>query len=150
MTRAHVLRSAVAALALTAGLVAVPRAHAGSTEPELAIARAVATVDAGTVTLEVRGNYDYGNVVRLGYPVTIVVTSGNTVARLALDGTVTVAIGGGTPAPVAGAPGVIAIAPDQLTAVLPPVLAGAGAASVQLEAAYGHDPLRSNRVGVTW
>lgn len=126
------------------------RAHAGSTEPALAISRAVASVQDGAVNLEVSGNYDYGNVVRLGYPFVIVVTTSNAVARLALDGSVTLATGGGAPAPVAGARGVVAITPDRLIAALPPSLTAAGAATVQLEASFDGKTLLSNTVGVQW
>ncbi len=123
---------------------------AGSTEPALAIATVTASTDDGVVTIVVTGNYDHQDVVRLGYPVTIVVTAGTTVARLGLDGSVTVAVGANPPAPVPGAPGVVAIAPERLTAVLPPALAAAGSASVRLEADYSGDVLRSNAVEVSW
>jgi hypothetical protein len=128
---------------------AVP-SSAGSTEPALAIANVTASTNDGAVTLAVVGNYDHQNVVRLGYPVTIVVTAGTTVARLGLDGSVTVAVGAGSPAPVPGAAGVVGIAPDRLTAVLPPALVAAHAASVRLEADYDGTLLRSNAAEVTW
>jgi len=140
-----------ATMLLAAVALAAPRASlAGSTEPALSIASVVASSNDGVATLEVRGNYDHQDVVRLGYPVTIVVTAGTTVARLGLDGTVTVAVGADPAAPVPGAPGVVGIAPDHLTAVLPPALAGAGAATVRLEAVFEGTLLRSNAVEVTW
>jgi hypothetical protein len=137
---------------LLAGLMlaAARRLDAGSTEPSLAIAAVTASINDGAVTLVVTGNYDHVNVVRLGYPVTIVVTQGTTVARLGLDGSVTVAVGANQPAAVPGAPGVVAIAPERLTAVLPPVLVPAGTATVRLEANYDHGLLRSNAAEVTW
>lgn len=140
------------ALLLFVALLVAPAAPsgAGSTEPSLAIASVSASSNEGAVTLVVIGNYDHQNVVRLGYPVTLVVTTGGTVARLGLDGSVTVAVGTDPPAPVPGAPGVIGIAPDRLTAVLPPALVPAGAATVRLEADYDATLLRSNAVEVTW
>ena len=146
------MRRALVTLALLAGLVLVPavRSHAGSTEPSLAIAAVTASLDDGAVTLVVTGNYDHVDVVRLGYPVTIVVTAGSTVARLGLDGSVTVALGANPPAPVPGALGVVAIAPERLTAVLPPALVPAGTATVRLEADYDGGLLRSNAAEVTW
>lgn len=132
------------------GLGTAASAVAGSTEPALAIATVTSSVNDGAVTLVVIGNYDHTNVVRLGYPVTIVVTAGTTVARLGLDGTVTVAVGAAPPAAVSGAPGVVGIAPDRLTAVVPAALAPAGAATVRLEADYGGNLLRSNAATVTW
>ena len=146
MARASVAILLLVGLALTAAA----RSEAGSTEPTLAIADVTASTDDGAVTLVVTGNYDHVDVVRLGYPVTIVVTAGSTVARLGLDGSVTVAVGADPPAPVPGAPGVVAIAPDHLTAVLPPALVPAGTATVRLEADYDGGLLRSNAAGVTW
>jgi hypothetical protein len=131
-------------------LTATPRSDAGSTEPSLAIATVTASTNDGAVTLVVTGNYDHMNVIRLGYPVTIVVTAGTVVARLGLDGSVTVAVDANPPAPVPGAPGVVAIAPDHLTAVLPPALVSAGVATVRLEADYDGGLLRSNAAEVTW
>ena len=143
----------VAFIAVLVGAMAVlaPQAsRAGSTEPALSIASVVASSNDGTVTVVVSGNYDHQDVVRLGYPLTIVVTAGTTVARLGVDGSVTVAVGIDPPASVPGAPGVVAIAPDRLTAVLPPALAAATAASVRLEAEFEGTLLRSNTVQVTW
>jgi hypothetical protein len=137
-------------LALLALVLRATAAVAGSTEPSLAIATVTSSVNDGAVTLVVIGNYDHVDVVRLGYPVTIVVTAGSTVARLGLDGSVTVAVGADPPAVVPGAPGVIAIAPDRLTAVVPPALTAAGQAIVRLEAAFDGGLLRSNAVEVTW
>ena len=88
-------------MALVVGLLLtspVP-SEAGSTEPSLAIAAVTASTNEGAVTLIIVGNYDHMNVVRLGYPVTIVVTAGTTVARLGLDGSVTVAVGANPPGP---------------------------------------------------
>lgn len=145
----NVQRLAPVVLAAILAVFAAGGAHAGSTEPALAIARVTAVVADGTVTLDVAANYDYGDVVRLGYPVTIVVTTTDAVARLALDGSVTLASGGGTPVSVPNAPGVVAIAPDHLTAVLPPALTAAGSAMVRLEATFGQQ-LRSNTVEAQW
>lgn len=144
------LRATIFALVVVAVLALPTAARAGSTEPALAITTATASTDDGTVTLIVVGNYDHQDVVRLGYPVTIVVTAGSTVARLGLDGTVTVAVGANPPAPVPGAPGVIGIAPDRLTAVLPAAVLPAGNASVRLEASFDGSVLRSNAAQVTW
>lgn len=141
------LSSVLVALSVVAG---APSSHAGSTEPALAIANVTASTNDGAVTLVVVGNYDHQNVVRLGYPVTIVVTAGSTVARLGLDGSVSVAVGAAPPAAVPGAPGVIGIAPDRLTAALPPALVSAHTASVRLEADYGRTLLRSNAAEVAW
>ena len=145
------MRRAAAVLALLACVLGwVARSGAGSTEPSLAVASVTASTNDGAVTLVVTANYDHQNVVRLGYPVTIVVTAGTTVARLGLDGSVTVAVGAAPPAPVPGAPGVIAIAPERLTAVVPPALVPAGSASVRLEADYDGELLRSNAAEVAW
>jgi hypothetical protein len=145
-----VIRS-LSTIALLATLVLVPvRARGGSTEPALAVAAVTSSTNDGTVTLVVTGNYDHQDVVRLGYPVTVVLTSGGTVARLGLDGSVTVAVGGGAPAPVPSAPGVVSIAPDRLTAVVPAALATAGGATVRLEADFAGTPLHSNAVEMTW
>jgi hypothetical protein len=146
----NVKRLARVVLAAILVAFATAVAHAGSTEPALAIARVTAVVEDGTVTLDVTANYDYGDVVRLGYPVTIVVTTADAVARLALDGSVTLASGGGAPTPVPAARGVVAIAPDHLTAVLSPTLTAAGTATVRLEATFDHSTLRSNSVEVQW
>ena len=143
-------RAAILAAVLVAALAVPTAARAGSTEPALAITTATASTDDDTVTLIVVGNYDHQDVVRLGYPVTIVVTAGSTVARLGLDGTVTVAVGASPPAPVPSAPGVIGIAPERLTAVLPAAIVPAGAASVRLEASFEGKVLRSNAAQVTW
>lgn len=147
MTRGLVV---LALLACVAVVMTTGASHAGSTEPSLALATVAASTNDGAVTLVLTANYDHQNVVRLGYPVTIVVTAGTTVARLGLDGSVTVAVGTDPPAPVPGAPGVIAIAPERLTAVLPPALVAAGSASVRLEADYDGEILRSNAVEVAW
>lgn len=139
-----------------AGLVAVAlvggasRAPAGSTEPELAIADVTASVDGGVVTLQVTGNFDRDDALRLGYPLAVVVVEGSSEARLFLDGRVTVASGGGPAASVPGAPGVVAIAQTRISAVLPSGFAAAGAADVRLEASFDGDILRSNTVGVEW
>ena len=142
-------RAFLGMLLLTSLVVAV-RSEAGSTEPSLAIAAVRASTNDGAVTLVVTGNYDHANVVRLGYPVTIVVSTGTTVARLDLDGSVTVALGANPPALVPGALGVVAIAPERLTAMLPPALVSAGTAMVRLEADYDGQLLRSNTAEVTW
>lgn len=143
-------RLAIVVLAALALGGAPYAALAGSTEPALAVASVSSSVNDGVVTLAVLANYDHQDVVRLGYPVTIVVTAGTTVARLGLDGTVTVAVGPNPPAPVPGAPGVVGIAPERLTAVLPAALGATGTASVRLEADYDGTLLRSNAVEVTW
>jgi len=146
-----VKRGLARALLVGAMAVLAPQAsRAGSTEPALSIASVVASSNDGTVTVVVSGNYDHQDVVRLGYPLTIVVTAGTTVARLGVDGSVTVTVGIDPPASVPGAPGIVAIAPDRLTAVLPPALAAATAASVRLEAEFEGTLLRSNTVQVTW
>jgi hypothetical protein len=141
---------AAAPLALLA-LLNLPRAAlAGSTEPELAIADATASVEDGVVTVRVVANYDHGNAVRLGYPLAVVVTQAAERAQLFLDGRVTVGSGAAPPAARPGAPGVIAVAPTRITAVLPPAFAAAGAATVRLEAEYEGGVLRSNAVEVGW
>jgi hypothetical protein len=140
----------LATLAVLAGLAGGPTAaYAGSTEPQFALAAAGTSVHAGVVTIEATGNFDFGNYQRLGYPIELVVTQGATVARLNLDGTVTLAEGG--PAtPLSGAPGIVAITPDTLTGVLPPELGTAGSALVRLEATFDGQVLGSNTVPVQW
>jgi hypothetical protein len=137
------------ACALAVALGAAP-AGAGSTEPELALAEVAATVEDGVVTLEVLGNFDHGNFVRLGYPLELVVAAGGAVARLGLDGGVLVAAGGEPAVPLPDAPGVVAIGRERLSAVLPPVLEPAGTATVRLEADFDGTRLRSNAVTVRW
>ena len=61
---------------LTALALAAPSANAGSTEPELAIADVSASVHDSVVTLAVRANFSYGDVIRLGRQMT------ETVAKL--------------------------------------------------------------------
>jgi hypothetical protein len=130
-------------------VIALPAyARAGSTEPALAIAAAAATLDGTTLTLDVTANYDYGDVVRLGYPLAVVVTAGTTVTRLYADGSATVANGGGPPQPLAGVPGVVGLEPTRIQAALP---APAGTtASLRLEAAFDGKTLQSNAVAITW
>jgi hypothetical protein len=146
------MRRAGGVVLLAAWLVLAPATppQAGSTEPELALADVAASVDAGAVTLELLANFDYGNFLRLGYPIEIVVTQAASTARLGLTGGVTLASGGGAPAPVPDAPGVVAIAPSRLTAVLPSDLTAGGSASVVLEATFDGATLRSNTVQVQW
>ena len=144
------MRRRSAAIAAAALILLARGALAGSTEPELAIADVTASVDDGVVTLQVVANYDYDNAMRLGYPVAVVVTQGEKRADLFLDGRVTTPTGGGSGLPAPGAPGVVAIAPTRISAVLPPTLAGAGAATVRLEGTFDGDTLRSNAVEVRW
>lgn len=142
------LRTGVVAVLLL--LSTVPRiAAAGSTEPALAVAAATATVDEGVVTLTVTANFSYGDVVRLGYPLAVVVTDGTTVASLYVDGTATLATGGGAPQPRPDA-GIVAIAPSYLTAVLPAAVTASRSVGVRLEASFGGHALRSNTVPVQW
>ncbi len=61
-----------------------------------------------------------------------------------------VASGGGPATPLPGAPGVVAIAPTRISAVLPPNFTPPGLATVRLEAAFDGDTLRSNSVEVRW
>lgn len=132
-------------------------AHAGSSEPKLAIANASASSDGGVVSVEILGNFDYDNAVRLGYPLSILVTQGATMARLLFDGRV----GTGDawtnlspPADVPGAPGVIAIGPERLTVVLPPSFTAGSPATLRLEALFviegATTSIRSNAVEVAW
>ena len=139
-----------AALIAVALFGAAARAPGGSTEPELAIADVTASADSGVVTLQVTGNFDRDDAIRLGYPLAVVVVEGGSEARLFLDGRVTVASGGGPATSVPAAPGVVAIAPSRISAVLPPGFAAASAADVRLEASFDGDVLRSNTVGVAW
>lgn len=147
------LRMRVGLGVMVAMLVALSPAggRAGSTEPELAVTDATTSVEDGVVTVDVLANFEYGNYTRLGYPVEVVISQGPTIARLNLDGTVTVAVGGGAPVSDPSAPGVIAIAPESLTVVLPAVVAAGGSsATLQLEATFDGTTLNSNAVEVTW
>jgi hypothetical protein len=132
-------------------------AHAGSSEPKLAIAEATASSDTGVVSVEILGNFDYDNAVRLGYPLSVLVTQGTSMARMLFDGRV----GTGDawtdlspPAETPGAPGVIAIGPERLTVVLPSSFTPGGTAALRLEALFVIDgnttSIRSNAVEVTW
>jgi hypothetical protein len=143
------VRTALAAAFAVVLCTAAP-VRAGSTEPELALADVTASVHAGVVTIEATGNFDLGNYLRLGYPVEVVVTQDSTVARLGLDGSVTLAVGGGPASPLPGAPGIIAIAPGTLTGVLPAAFGTTGSAAVRLEATFDGTPLASNTVEVQW
>ena len=108
-------------------------------------------IEDGVVTVEILANFDYGNYTRLGYPIELVLTQGTTEARLHLDGTVTVAVGGGAPVPDPSALGVIAIASESLTAVLPTAIATGGtSATLQIEATFDETTLNSNAIEVTW
>lgn len=144
-------------LALLAAAALTPGAYAGSSEPKLAIATASASSEDGVVTVEVVGNFDYDNAVRLGYPLSVLVTRGTTMARMLMDGRV----GTGDawtnldpPSGVPGAPGVIAIGPERLTVVLPPALSAPGVVTLRLEALFVIDgsttSIRSNAVEVSW
>ena len=147
------LRTPVRLAIMVTLLLAPPAAclHAGSTEPELAVTDATTSVEDGVITVEVLTNFEYGNYTRLGYPIEVVLTQGTTEARLNLDGTVTVAVGGGAPTPDSGALGVIAIERESLTVVLPGAIATGGtSATLQLEATFDDTTLSSNAVGVAW
>ena len=131
-------------------LLAGAAAQAGSTEPDLAIADASASLHAGVVTLEVVANYDHSNALRLGYPVALVVLQGARRAELFLDGRTTLSLNAGPPLPVSGARGVISIAPTRIAAVLPAGFDIPGTATVSLEATFDGDTLHSNAVQVAW
>lgn len=141
-------------------MVLVRTAGAGSSEPKLAIADASATADR-VVTLEIIGNFDYSNAVRLGYPVAVVVRQGLLVAWLYLDGSLTMGdpwwmIPGATPEGPAspGSAGIIAIEPNRIAAVLPPEFTDGRAANVRLAAHFSFQgtlyDVQSNEVDVSW
>jgi hypothetical protein len=109
-----------------------------------------ATAGEGLVTLEIRANFAYSDVTRLGYPLAVVAAQGTSSAQLFLDGRVTLANSGGPATPLDGAPGIVAIAPTRISAVLPPGFTAAGSATVRLEATFDGDTLRSNSVEVRW
>lgn len=147
----------VAGIVLGLALCAASILHAGSSEPKLAIAEAAASIEADIVTVEIVGNFDFDNAVRLGYPLSVVATQGATTARLLFDGRV------GTsdswtdlspPSDVPGAPGVLAIGPERLTLVLPPVFAASIPVALRLEALFviegATTSIRSNAVEVVW
>jgi len=140
-------RAAVVALAV---LLAGTAAQAGSTEPDLAIAGASATVHDGVITLDVVANYDSANALRLGYPIAVVVVQDTRRAELFLDGRTTLSVNNGPAMPVTGARGVISIAPTHLAAVLPQGFAVPGNATVSLEATFDGTTLHSNAVQVSW
>jgi hypothetical protein len=127
-----------------------PAAHAGSTEPELAIADARPFVEAGVVTLRVRGNFDYDSVTRIGYPLAIVVEQDDKVAKMFLDGRVRVATAGGPLTDVPDAPGVVAVQTTEISVVLPPQIAVPGQGTTHLEATFDGDVLQSNKVRASW
>ena len=88
--------------------------------------------------------------VRLGYPLAVVLTQGTTVTRLFLDGTVTTTVGAGAPTTLTGEPGVVAMGPTRITAVLPAGDTAAGNAALRLEATFGDKALHSNTVSLQW
>jgi hypothetical protein len=141
-------RPLVLAVLLSTALATV--ASAGSTEPEMAIADVRPFVEAGIVTLRVRGNFDYDSVTRLGYPLAVVVEQDDTVAKMFLDGHVSTATGGGPPTDVPDARGVVSVQPTELSVVLPAQIAVPGQGTTHLEATFDGDVLRSNKVRVSW
>jgi hypothetical protein len=136
-------------LTLAAGFATGPPARAGSTEPELAVASAAATVEDGVVTLAVAGNFDFANLVRLGYPVAVVLTAGHATARVPVGGTVVVTGPAGATA-LPAERGVVVLGSDRLHVVVPAPLVPAGRARVRLEGVFDGQPLVSNTVEATW
>ena len=151
-------RAAAALIVAVLATAALARlAHAGSSEPKLAIATATASVEQGVVTIEIVGNFDYDNAVRLGYPLSVLVTRGATIARMLIDGRVgnsDVWTNLKDPTGIPGAPGVVAMGPERLTVVLPPELCTPGIVTLRLEALFVIDgsttSIRSNAVEVAW
>lgn len=142
------LRFAMAAILLASVLATA--AVAGSTEPELAIADVRPFVEAGVVTLRIRGNFDYDSVTRLGYPLAVVVEQDGNVAKMFLDGHVTAATGGGPQTDIPDAPGVVSVQATELSVVLPAEIAVPGQGTTHLEATFDGDVLQSNKVQTSW
>lgn len=80
------MRRMLITLSAVAGLLMPLRAQAGITDPTLLVSAVDADKVEGARTLLVRGTFEFGNVVQLGYPFFVVVFQGQTFARYPLAG----------------------------------------------------------------
>jgi hypothetical protein len=146
------------ALALCAG-----HAHAGFTSPTLVLTSAVGNVAPAGRSLAVGGEFDFPNVVQVGYPLSLVVFQGSHFVRYPAAGTpvagtsalladgalaeseVAAFVASGTP--VAPPVRVVSITAGGLRVVLPAAFA-AGSATVVLVATIPEGAVLSNPVNV--
>jgi hypothetical protein len=119
--------------------------QAASTEPRLALMRAIAYRSAGgSITLKLEGSLSFADALQLGLPLNVVITQGTLNARFDLAGNVFTSAAGG-PEESAPGPGVVSIGTREIVLVLPAGFT-AGAATAQLVASYSSQPIASNRL----
>ena len=146
-TRSGPFLPRIAALLVLLLLASAP-AHAAITEPRLALMRVTAYRAAGgAISLTLEGSFSFADAVQLALPLNIIVTQGQLSARFDLAGNVFTTVASGPEQPASG-PGIIRIAARQAILVLPPGFE-TGAATAQITATYGSQPIASNRLGFT-
>lgn len=142
------VRASILRLAIFWGfllLVGAP-VHAAVTEPRLALMRVTAYRAAGgAISLTLEGSFSFADAVQLALPLNVVITQNQLSARFDLSGNVFTTMAPGPEQPASG-PGIVRITARQITLVLPPGFA-AGAATAQITATYGSQPIASNRLG---
>jgi len=142
----RILTVAAALVALVA-LFAKP-VGAAFTEPRLALMRATAYRSVtGVVTVKLEGTFSLDDTVQLALPLDVVVQQGPLTARFDLGGNAFITVGANPEQPAPG-PGVIGVAPREITLVLPPGFAP-GDATAQIVATYQGGPVNSNRLPFT-
>ena len=136
--------TATGALGVFLALFAQPLG-AAFTEPRLALMRATAYRSAsGVVTLKLEGTFSLDDTVQLALPLEVIVQQGPLSARFDLSGNVFTTVGGNPEQPASG-PGVIGVAPREITVVLPQGFTQ-GDATAQIVATYQGEPVNSNRL----
>ncbi len=141
-------RTLILRLAIFFGLLLLVSAplHAAVTEPRLALMRVTAYRAAGgSISLTLEGSFSFADAVQLALPLNVVVTQNQLSARFDLSGNVFTTTAPG-PEQAAPGPGIVRITARQITLVLPPGFA-TGAATAQITATYGSQPIASNRLG---
>jgi len=99
---------------------------------------------AGATSLTVEGSFSFADAVQLALPLNVVITQNQFSARFDLAGNVFATTASGPEQSVPG-PGIIRITARQITLVLPPGFE-TGAATAQITATYGSQPIASNRL----
>ena len=141
------ISTGAAALAVLLALFARPL-DAAFTEPRLALMRATAYRSVtGVITLKLEGTFSLDDTVQLALPLDVIVQQGSTTARFDLGGNVFITVGANPEQPAPG-PGVIGVAPREITLVLPPGFAP-GDVTAQIVASYQGEPVNSNRLAFT-
>src|SRR5262249_59155639 len=100
----------------------------------------------GVVTLKLEGTISLDDTVQLALPLEVIVQQGPLSARFDLGGNVFTTVGGNPQQPASG-PGVIWVAPREITVGLPPRLPP-GAAPPHILPTYPAEPLNSNRLSL--